>query len=285
MADAAQSQDTSTTQSNAPATAANSDSSQPEASPTPTTTAATEPQQPDPAAKTAKDFRAQFAVLERQKREMKLEREKLRAEAEQAQAKAKELQAVVDALKSDPADGLTRLGLSFDELAHRVVSGGKPSIESELAATRAEIEALKKARAEDAVQMSKREVEQTLTAFQAEIKTTIDSNPEFELVQAKKAYGDVFEVIETHYRQAGELLTVEQAANLVEKYLEQEGDILLRTTKFRTKLAPKLEPEKPKSPQQQTLTNQLQGAADRTDDDLPFEERKARLKARLERGG
>ncbi len=103
----------------------------------------------------------------------------------------------------------------------------------------------------------------------------VNSDPQFETIKATESVQDVVELIESTFHEGldddhpkGTVLTVEEAAQIVEDYLADEAEKLARLSKIQKRLAPKEQtPPKQDSsvqPQRQpTLTNGMTGAPKR----------------------
>ena len=52
---------------------------------------------------------------------------------------------------------------------------------------------------------------------------------QYELIQANEANDIIYDVIEEHYNETGRILDIEEAAEAVESYLEEEAEKLLKS--------------------------------------------------------
>jgi hypothetical protein len=262
-----------------------SDAAQATTTPTPVTTTApvanadaaqtaptsTPAEAPKPAANDDQEKRLakSFAALSRQEKAIRAKETEWKSERAQLQAQAEELKALRDAFGKDPAAALEKLGLTYEEVTRRVLSGGKPSAEHEAASVRRELDEFKRAQAEQAQSYAQRRAEAAQHQFLGEIKTLVDSDDRFELTRANEATQDVYDVVDEHYRRTGEVLSTETAAELVEKYYEQRAEKLLSAKKMKAKLAPpQSEPtqshssaQRVSSEQPKTLSNNLAAAS------------------------
>jgi len=115
--------------------------------------------------------------------------------------------------------------------------------------------------------------------FKNEINEYVDSNLEkYELIKANEANELVYDVIEEHYNDSGRILDIEEAAQAVENYLEEEAEKLLKLGKLRSKFNLKDDVEQEESPRQSqvTLSNAMSAQAnERVDRKLSDDESKA----------
>jgi len=67
-------------------------------------------------------------------------------------------------------------------------------------------------------------IEETISTFKNSINSFLEERSEdYELIAAQEASDTIFEVIEEYYNQNGEILSIKDAANLVEEHLQSEA--------------------------------------------------------------
>jgi len=184
---------------------------------------------------------SRFAALA--KKDRALREEKKRLERERAElAKWGEAERLA---KEDPLALLQRLGLSYQDLTDRQLAALDAERAAKDPARRIETVEERLARIEklerDWVEAERqRKIDAEVAAFQGEIEKRIAGEPDrFELVIAGRAHGDVFRLIEAHFNETGELLPVDQAAQLVEDQLLEEAQSFAKAKKLRALLGPK----------------------------------------------
>jgi hypothetical protein len=115
--------------------------------------------------------------------------------------------------------------------------------------------------------------------FQNEIEDFVESNADrYELIKANEANDIIYDVIEEHYNDTGRILDIEEAAEAVENYLEEEAEKIFRLGKFRSKFGIENDFEQEESPRQSqvTLSNAMSAQAnERVGRKLSDEESKA----------
>ena len=165
-------------------------------------------------------------------------------------------------LRNDPLRALEEAGLGYDKLTELALNDGKLTPDMQLAAMRQELE--------NDYQRKFEELEERLNAkeqsevesyydsvqenFQDEIAGVVMSDPDrFELVQASEASALVYDVIEEHYNETGRVLDIEEAADAVESYLEEEAGKLMKLKKLSSRLG--IDPRELEAMEQVTLSN------------------------------
>lgn len=160
--------------------------------------------------------------------------------------------------KLDPMSWLKAADLSYDEVTKHILNDSKPTAESEVDFLKKKIEALEARDKERETLAQKAKEEAAVKEFMGEINKFVTGSEKFELIKAYDYQNVVYNVIDQHYGETGELMSMEDACELVEKHLEdtvqEEQKKFSSLKKFATKLTetPKTEP-KPAPPK--TLTN------------------------------
>ena len=225
----------------------------PEAAPAPAAEAAPEPA-PAPAAEekpAAPSVAERFAAMAKREKQM-VERDRAIKDRE---AKLAEREAAIKAAedkragyREDPLKALSDLGMSYDDLTKYVLNKTDPSAQQAIAirqlAEQTEQARREAAQAREAVEAAKQEAakaeaERTRAGFKSEVAGFVKANPDkFELVSLYGQEELVFGVIEAEYEKTGEMISVEAAAEKVEKYLEAEAEKAFKAKKFSTRFAP-----------------------------------------------
>lgn len=227
----------------------------------------TNPDEQKPAEKPDK-FAQKFAALSRKEREIRQRETSLKAREQEIEvrlAKAAEIEALPSKVKESPLEALERLGVTYDQLTELILQQGQEKPEDKkLAEIERKIADYEKREREAVVQRQ----EQARQSYLAELSAFCKSSDKYELIQANSAVPVVYQVVEEHYNKTGEILTNEQAADLVESHLEEEAAKLLKLNKIKAKLAPPAaQPTAPVANQSTaktnstTLTNSLQSTS------------------------
>lgn len=176
-------------------------------------------------------------------------------------------------LKENPLDVLAEAELSYDELTNQVLNAQpkNPRYEAYIQKLEAQIAQL----VEKTNKVEKTYETQQQEAYQAAIKQIekdatklINSNPDYELIRNSGEIKEVVELIERTYKEDGELLSVQEAADLIEKELEERTiKFFEKTEKLKKRWAPKAPasveakpvqeqtPQKEQTQTMKTLTN------------------------------
>jgi len=210
-----------------------------------------------------------FSALARKEAELHRAREAMKAEKaaiEEAHRQVVAFEEARHAAKRDPVAALQALGISYDDLTEHVLNGGKPTPSAEVAALREELDQLRveqetaRARAEEAAAARlAAEHSAVIEEARSEAVAFVEANSSrYELTSINGAATLVPQVREQHFARTGKLLTVEQAADLVEKHFESLADRIAKARKVQAKAAPAA-PAPAASPpaERRTLSNSL----------------------------
>lgn len=229
------------------------ESTQPPAPVTPEVTPEAKPEPKDD------KFSAKFAALSR-KEKMIFEREKQLKELE---AKYKGYDSIDSSVKSDPLAFMQKYGITYNDLTRLVLNDNKPTPDMEVKSVKEEMDKLRKEIAQKEADAQKQQFESTISSFKTEIKSFVESAKDtFELLTMQDAPEEiVYNVISEHFNKTQKILTHKEAAEHVEKYLEDEARKYLSVKKFQAKTpeAPKTEAT-PKTTSA-TLTNNMDANA------------------------
>ena len=229
---------------------------------------------------------AEKAALARERAEV----EALRKEAESWKSK--------DALKkTKPLEWLKEHGLSYEQLTEVQLAGGEPTPSLLVDEVKGEVADLRKAIAEEKRQALeaeqsrlKAETDRVLEAFGKQCEQFIGQNAEkYEYTHLFGQAALVRQVVEEHYNVHKKVLSIPEASDIVEAYLEKEAEKLTASKKFKAKvgapvLPPKAPPEKSAvEAQPRTLSNLMAGSTTvrigRNEDDREARALKALLDA------
>ena len=242
------------------------------------------------------DFSRKFAALSRREKEIRakeVEYDKRIAELEErlgsfGKKPEPEPELPIEyRLKKDPLRALEDMGLSYDKLTELALNDGKLTPEMQMRLMREELEGDYKKKFEELENRllekeksdEQRRYDDIQRGFQNEIEDFVESNSDkYELIQANEANDIIYDVIEEHYNDTGRILDIEEAAEAVENYLEEEAEKIFRLGKFRSKFGIENDFEQEESPRQSqvTLSNAMSAQAnERVGRKLSDEESKA----------
>tara|TARA_Y100000033_G_scaffold49789_1_gene58795 strand:- start:281 stop:1153 length:873 start_codon:yes stop_codon:yes gene_type:complete len=242
------------------------------------------------------DFSRKFAALSRREKEIRAkeaEYDKRIAELEErlgsfGKKPEPEPELPIEyRLKKDPLRALEDMGLSYDKLTELALNDGKLTPEMQMRLMREELEGDYKKKFEELENRllekeksdEQRRYDDIQRGFQNEIEDFVESNADrYELIKANEANDIIYDVIEEHYNDTGRILEIEEAAEAVENYLEEEAEKIFRLGKFRSKFGIENDFEQEESPRQSqvTLSNAMSAQAnERVGRKLSDEESKA----------
>lgn len=216
----------------------------------------------DPATTVVEDTQPmspQFAALAKQRRALQVKEREI-AERERALEEQSATQAggiSLDKLKSDPLGVLLEAGVTFEQLTDAVTSHISSGSGSEIRALKEELRAIKEGVDKTLSERDARAEQQALAEMRREAEAIIAQGDEFELVRETGSIPQVMTLIERVYREAGEVLDVNEALTLVENELYKDSLKLAALKKVQSGLAPAQPAPSPQQPQRQmkTLTN------------------------------
>ena len=215
-------------------------------------------------------FASKFAALSRKEKALRDRESEYESKFEEMERRLAEYEAQsqepeVDwehMLRNDPLRALEEAGLGYDKLTELALNDGKLTPDMQLAAMRQELENDYQRKFEELEERlnakEQSEVESYYDAvqenFQDQISGVVMSDPDrYELVQASEASGLVYDVIEEHYNETGRVLDIEEAADAVESYLEEEAGKLMKLKKLSSRLG--IDPRELEAMEQVTLSN------------------------------
>lgn len=199
---------------------------------------------------------------------MKAELEKIKSEFEQYRT----------GIKQNPLKHLQDEGYDFDKLTEMQLNDQNPTPEMMLERAKKELESgykseIEKMRAElaekekvaqEAQEKAELEAQEKIKAdYQTEINAYLEQNAEkYELINLNNAQSIVYDVVEQFYDEHQRILTLEEAADFTEKYLEEEANKLLKAKKL-NKQQPQKQQSEPK--ESFTLSNDMSTQVPRGD--------------------
>jgi hypothetical protein len=190
-----------------------------------------------------KDIRAKEAEYEYRMRELEDRLQELQNPPEEPQAPIEER------LRRNPFETLEELGLGYDKLTELALNDGKLTPEMQMRLMREELENGYKSKFEELEsRLAQKEEEEEYNKYESiennfkqEIESFVNGKNEFELINANEASDLVYEVIEEHYNDTGRVLELDEAAQAVESYLEDELEKLMSLGKVKSKFSPRQE--------------------------------------------
>lgn len=235
-----------------------------------------------------------FAALAKKEAKFVREQQALKKEKEEV-AKIKDLWTKFEGTRKDnPIEALKMAGFSETELFN-ILSGAQPKEqtpeEKAQAIAQQEIEKFKKEQSDRAVADQKARDEQTIKSFKGKISQAIKGNPDkFELIafNGQTAEDLIYETVEQTLKETNELISIDEAAQMVEKYYEDSYKQAMTLKKLAPPPPepPKVQPPPPTRQRSKTITNDatVTSASAATSKVETRSEKRARLEAMLRNG-
>lgn len=217
-----------------------------------------------------------FAMLARKEQDLFRKQQAVRQQQEALARQAEEIRAFQEAKRQatlNPLDALKQLGLTYEQITEFVLNDNKPTPNAEVQSVRQELEEFKRQAREEQQRvleeqraMQAREQQQIIESFRSEVKEYVSQHADtYELTTLYGGDNLVSDVIEEHFRQSGKLLTIPEAAKLVEEHYEDLARKAQQTKKFAATKQSATPPQVPTpavSPRMgTTLSNDLSASA------------------------
>jgi hypothetical protein len=223
---------------------------------------------PTPPAQAEDDnFAKKFAALSRKEKELRKVEEETKSIKEQYAefTEAKKL------AKANPDEFLKKFGVTYEELTEYYING-RPKVDPRVLEVEEKLKAVQEELTAKEKKLQDEARNSAISAYKAEIKSHVKTQGDkYEFINASEAYDLVYQVTKEYFdTNDGKILTHDEAAEMVEKYLEQELEIYTKTSKLRSKFAQKAD-TKPETPakidvqnETKTLTNSMTSSATNT---------------------
>ncbi len=209
---------------------------------------------------------AKYAEAARRNQALRAKQREIKAPLLEKDSEIEKMKTEIERLKKyedtqDPMELLKLKGLSYEDIIERNLNPEAVDSKEEIRKIREELESYKKANEEKEKSFLEKQNEEVKTGYLNHIKKFTESSPEkYELINTLGHHKDVYEVIEETYTKTGKIISDEEAADLVEQYLEKEIlDKYAKINKLKNKIAP-ITDENQQSDyysQSPTLSNQL----------------------------
>lgn len=221
-------------------------------------------------AETKPDEKAKFSELVKKERMIFHRNQQVASKAKEVEAKEKAVsdrEAKLAAAQSNPVEALKLLGWTYDQITQYIVNNQQTPPDKHVADIRNELSDFKKQAAEEkrlaaeaAQAQAQAQTQEVIENFKQNLNEYIDTNKDkYELVSLHEAQAVVYETIEQHYEKTKKVMTMEEASDLVEKYLEDQIDRSTKTKKLASKYQPPppTEEKKVEKTEPRTLTNAM----------------------------
>jgi len=193
----------------------------------------------------------QLSILAKREKALQKQREEIQKSKLDLDSKYEEInkfKSLKEQAKTNPLKFLEEAGLSYEELTNFILNGNKPtaemetsSIKSEMQKLRDEIAQREQEREKSAKAMDEQRAQEAISNFKENITGFLTGKPDdFELCNNYPESVDlIYDVIEAHFAQTEKVMSMEEAAKLVEDHFESEAMKVTSFKKIQSKLAPK----------------------------------------------
>lgn len=210
------------------------------------------------------------AGLVKAKQELKSQYDALAQQRAEIEAMKKEIESVKarkSSYRQNPLAMLEDHGLSYKELTDYILNNNTVSTESQIKALQEKLESVEKQREIDrreAEERARRAAEEreaaVITEFKSEIGNFLGREKEkYELTNLYDSADLVYDTVEEYFAKTNKVLSIPEACDLVEAYLEKQVEKSLATKKLSTKIPRPSEPgqpvAKPTEQPRKTLSN------------------------------
>lgn len=236
------------------------------------------PPQPEPVVEERPKERAsdKFAVLARKEAEIYRRQQAVRQQQAELARQAEEIKAFQEMKRSarlNPVEALKQLGLTYEEVTEYLMNDNKPTPSAEVMSVKQELEEFKRQAAEEQrrfmeEQRSRAEAEQQeiVEQFHEEVSDYVAQHADtYELTSLYGGANLVWQVIEENFKQTQKLMSIPDAAKLVEEHYEELARKAQATKKFAATQQKAASPQVPAQTQAPrlgpTLTNDLTASA------------------------
>lgn len=146
-----------------------------------------------------------------------------------------------DRFRQDPLAVMSETGLSYEELTNILINqpARDPRVDAEFNTLKAQIEELKQqniATKQQAEEQQTQAYQTALKQIKTDVAALVKNDDAYEAIRTAGATQDVVDLIEQTYQKDGVLLSNEEAAQLVEEYLIEQGLKWTKLSKIQKRL-------------------------------------------------
>lgn len=205
------------------------------------------PEKPKEPSPEEQQFAAKFAALSRKEKQIRDRERALQQQMSAMEQRMKELEEgrnevskykeLPNRLKKEPLKVLEESGLTFEQLAEMVLNDGKPTpdmhLQEVLTPVQQKIKELEEKLAAKETAEQESRLEAQLQQFMGQLTDFVNNTEDYDLIRANDAVDLVYDVIEQHHSETGEILSNKEAADAVENYLLEEAKKLVDRDKVK----------------------------------------------------
>lgn len=197
------------------------------------------------------------AAVRAKELEIKAAEEKLKAKDEEYRTKYIPKDEVGKRLTSNFQEASSEFGLSYDQLTQSLLN--QPSAETQAYEDlKRQIEQMKSAQEQEKQQATEREqanYNRAIESIRQQAMELVETDPEFETIKSLEQAEQIVEHIVETNKTTGKVLTVAEAAKVIEERLIEEAIRVAKLQKVQARLAPKPEEPAKVDPKSQSLAS------------------------------
>ena len=219
-------------------------------------------------------FSSKFAALSKMEKELRTQREELAQQQAQIQERLKSFEESQKAqepeeepleilLRKNPLEALKKFGWDYEKLTNMQLNDGQlpQDVQIDLKlqqmsqAYEDKIKQLEERLESDVKSREEEKYNQVINNYVNELTDFVNSNEQYELIRANDGVQLVYDVIEQHHAETGEILDNATAADQVEAFLEEEMKSIFKKSKKLSSLSQPQQPVKSQAIDKPTLSN------------------------------
>lgn len=191
-------------------------------------------EEPTPQVDPADEFVARFTALSRKEKELLTQKEELKAH----QTKLQEIESIQE---KGVLGALEYHGFTLDDVLDHALGMEEQKTVDPTDKLREDFESYKRsieeeraAKQAEADKINQQNIDEAVNAHKNQISSHLSQNTDkYELITSQKQQDLVWDVTEAHFESTGVLLSIEEAADKVETYLENQVREMLKLNKFK----------------------------------------------------
>lgn len=235
------------------------------------------------------DFSRKFAALSKRQKELFLKEQALKEQ----ESKYKPYEELEVLKQKNPLEFIKKSGLSVDQIIEMAIKEGEPpSVDDKFSAMEKKYNDLVAKMEAKEKESRENEEKKTIDAFKKNLENELKSKADkFELVNALGVFETVYDVIAEKFQQTGEIISTDEAAEMVENYYFNEAKKLKNVKKLwgsvETKTDEPSSTVKTDALPSATLNSAIKASSSgsSSDEDLTFEQRVEKARALMKSQG
>ncbi len=194
------------------------------------------------------------AAIVKERQAFKKQQEEFQTKYKQVEEVNKKVQEFENLKKSNALEAIKYLGFTDTDIFNALASVPEPTPEDKMKkVVQEELTAYQKMQADKAASVQAEQDKKVIGDYKANIMNTITTDAakyEFCNFHGEAAKEQVYELIETEFKNSGEIIPMKEALDIVEQFYEESAQEMTKLSKLRMKATPE-------TPETKTLTPQV----------------------------